>query len=220
MNAPVLAQQKNFTAANEYTALRFLISQVLNGMVAAAVVEVISCSNAGDVSPQGTVTVQPLVNQLSGNGQAVPHLPLYNVPYARQVGGANAVIMDPEKGDIGLVVFASRDISKVKATLAQANPGSARIFDWADGMYVVSILAKGAPNQYVQVLTNGGINVVSPTQITLQAPNISLLATSGIAMQSPANDISGGGTSIDGKPFLPHEHSGVTTGGDPTGPVA
>lgn len=213
MSAGAFPQQNPISAASEYTALRFIIEQLLNGKITAAIVKVVSCTNAGDLSVQGTVTVQPLVNQLTGDGTAVPHLPLYNVPYGRMVGGMNAVIMDPAPGDIGLVVFASRDISTVKSTKAQANPGSARTFDWADGMYVISILGKGVPNQYAQFLTGGGINLVSPTQVTLRAPKISLIATDSIAIASPANDISGGGTSIDGKPFLPHSHT------DPQGGV-
>jgi hypothetical protein len=133
------------------------------------------------------------------------------------------VILDPQPGDIGVATFCSRDISSVKAAAAQSaangmpiqpqNPGSFRTFDWADGVYWGSFLGPLLPAQYVQVNT-AGITVVSPTQITLQAPTITITASDALNMtatnsallNSPANTISGGSTSIDGKPFLPHEH--------------
>jgi hypothetical protein len=120
------------------------------------------------------VDVQPLVNQIDGSNppNATPHTIIYGVAYLRMQGGSNAIIMDPEPGDIGLAVFASRDISKVKSTQGQANPGSLRAFDFADGMYVGGML-NAAPTQYVQFAPTG-ITIVSPTAITLQAPVINI----------------------------------------------
>ena len=61
-------------------------------------------------------------------------------------------LIDPTQGDIGLAIFADRDISSVRANRAQANPGSYRRFDMADGVYIGGIL-NGMPTQTVSDLT-------------------------------------------------------------------
>ncbi|WP_454695666.1 oxidoreductase [Achromobacter aegrifaciens] len=167
----------------EYGALMFLISQALARLSTATLVRVVSVTNAGGVEPVGFVDVQPLVNQLDGAGNATPHAVLHQLPYFRLQGGTDAVILDPKVGDVGIAVFASRDISAVKSSKSQANPGSWRSHDMADGLYVGGLL-NGSPVQYVQ-FTAGGINVVSPSKVTVQAPNIELNASAQCALNSP-----------------------------------
>lgn len=113
----------------EYGALMFLISQALARLSTSTLVRVVAVTNAGGVAPVGFVDVQPLVNQLDGNGNAVPHGQLFQLPYFRLQGGTDAVILDPKVGDIGMAAFANRDLSAVKASKQQANPGSWRTHD-------------------------------------------------------------------------------------------
>jgi hypothetical protein len=68
----------------------------------------------------------------------------------------------------------------VKATQAQANPGSGRVFDMADGLYFGGFL-NGTPTQYV-AFSSAGIDMVSPTRIRLSAPEIDLQATNTIGL--------------------------------------
>lgn len=208
--------------ASEFQMLTFVISQWLQDICTATLVQVVSCSNDGAVTAVGTVTVQPLVNQMTGNRTAVPHGELYGLPYLRIQGGANAVIIDPQVGDIGIAVFASRDISSVKATKAQANPGSLRQYDWSDGLYLGGLL-NGVPMQYFQ-FTSEGITVVSPTAITLQAPQVTIDASSQVTMTTPLVAMSDELTVADdavigSKDYLTHRHSGVQTGSGDTGPI-
>jgi phage baseplate assembly protein gpV len=154
---------------------------------------------------------------------------MYGLPYLRIQGGANAVIIDPQPGDIGIAVFASRDITTVKSTKAQASPNTFRMHDFADGMYLGGLL-NGTPTQYVQ-FGSGGVAIVSPDTITLTAPNIVL---NGAVAQSGGNvtmaeDLTVGGdvvadltgSTFDGIPFATHVHTGVTAGGANTGvPIA
>lgn len=144
-----------------YNNLRFMIQQTISRIQTASVVKVMACTNDGGVSPVGTVDVQVLVNQINGNGIPTPHVTMYSLPYLRIQGGANAIIMDPQVGDIGIAVFASRDITNVKSTKAQSNPGSYRMHDFSDGMYLGGIL-NGNPTQFVQ-FSSTGISIVSPT---------------------------------------------------------
>lgn len=202
-NSEVRGQQTAATTDNDYNVLQFVIQLALQKIQTATLVKVIACSNTGDTSAVGTVTVQPLVNQMTAKRQAVPHGQIYNLPYLRVQGGANAIIIDPEAGDIGIGLFCSRDISAVKATKAQANPGSLRMFNWSDGLYVGGVL-NGVPTQYLQFLQGGaGINIKSPGPINLNG-----------AIISAAGEVTDG----LGKVLGTHTHSGVQSGGSNTGP--
>lgn len=164
------------SGGHPYNETLFLIHQVLAEISTAKLVRVQAVTNAGDVSPVGFVDVLPLVNQLDGERNAVPHGIVHNIPYFRLQGGANGVILDPQEGDIGLCVFADRDISAVKAAKAVANPGSMRRFDMADGLYIGGYL-NGVPQQYIQ-FNSSGISVVSPNNVTVNAGgNVTVNAT-------------------------------------------
>lgn len=176
-------QARAAEGGDEYGALMFVIGQALARLSTATLVRVVSVTNNGGLSPVGFVDVHPLVNQLDGAGNAVPHAVLHQLPYFRLQGGTDAVILDPKVGDIGMAAFGSRDLSAVKASKQQANPGSWRTHDMADGLYFGGLL-NGTPVQYVQ-FTAGGINVVSPSKVTIQAPNIELNAAAQCALNSP-----------------------------------
>jgi len=84
-------------------------------------------------------------------------------------GGKNGIIIDPEVGDIGLCAIANRDISKIKATKAEAMPGSNRTFSLSDGIYLGGCL-NGSPDQFIQ-FNSSGITITSPTNVTINATN-------------------------------------------------
>lgn len=189
MSASYTGFQDGNSGASQFNAMAFVVKQMMAGMGTSMPVKVVAVTNAGALSPAGTVDVLPLVNQVDGDGNATPHGTIYGLPYSRMHGGTNAVIMDPVIGDIGIVVFASRDISSVKANKAQANPGSGRRFDHADGMYVGGLL-NGTPSQYVQ-FNASGISLTSPVKVTITAPDIDLVgnvATTG-TLQNNGHDV-------------------------------
>src|SRR3546814_8828800 len=124
----------------EFGGVSFLVQTILSRLSTATLVRIVSCTNAGGLSPVGFVDVQPLVNQVDGANNAVPHGVVHNLPYFRLQGGDDAIIIDPKPGDIGMAAFASRDISAVKASKKQSNPGSGRSFDMAAGMYFGGLL--------------------------------------------------------------------------------
>jgi hypothetical protein len=180
----------------DYNNQAFMVQQMLSKMQTATLVRVESCTNSGDLSPVGFVDVTPLVNQLDGLGNPTPHVTIHNVPYFRLQGGANAIILDPQAGDIGVSVFASRDISKVKATKAQGNPGSFRQYSYSDGMYLGGML-NGTPDQYVQFNATG-IRIHSPTQVKIDAPDvliecatININATTSATITTPTFTVNG-----------------------------
>jgi hypothetical protein len=207
-----VANQTPPNVASDYALTAFIVGQLMAGMATATIVKVVKCTNEGGVSASGFVDVQPLVNMMTGDRTAVPHKVLYSLPYSRLQGGANAIILDPQPGDLGIAVFASRDISAVKKSKAQANPGSSRQYNLADGMYIGGLL-NGAPTQYVQFSAEG-VTVVSPTAIKLQAPTITLDgAVHGTHGATFANDVTAEGISVHD-----HTHGGVSPGGSNTAP--
>lgn len=165
-------QRQAEDANNEYNALLFTVNQILANYSHAALVKVQAVTSAGELAPAGRVDVLPLVNQLDGQGNAVPHGVVNNMIYLRLQGGGNAIIMDPVVNDIGLALFADRDISAVVETGAQANPGSMRRSDMADGIYLGGVL-NAIPEQFVRFSAEG-IAIVSPTAISMSAPAISI----------------------------------------------
>ena len=163
-------QLKAQSTWGEFNNLTFMVQQALGKMQTATLVRIESCTNSGGLSPVGYVDVTPMVNQLDGQGNPTPHVTVYNLPYFRLQGGDNGIIIDPEPGDNGVAVFASRDISQVKSTKKQGNPGSHRQYSFADGMYLGGML-NGTPTQYIQFST-AGIRIHSPTQVKIDAPDV------------------------------------------------
>jgi hypothetical protein len=204
--------QQDITDGNgAFNATSFLVRQMLAETNTADLVKVVSVTSAGALAKAGVVAVQPLVNQIDGQGNATPHGTIYNLIYFRMQGGANAVILDPAVGDIGMAAYCSRDISSVKAAGVQSNPGSFRRHDRADGIYFGGML-NAVPTQYVQ-FSSGGINIVSPGTIGLQATTVAVtgnLTISGTTMGT-------GDGVFAGTDVHTHEHGGVQTGTGNTG---
>ena len=177
--------------ASPQNEMQFVMRALLGDVRTSMPVKVIKVTNAGDVAAIGRVDIMPLVGQLDGDGQLIPHGTIYDVPYLRMQGGGNAVIIDPVEGDIGIALFCDRDISAVKASSGAAQPGSLRKHDMSDAVYLGAILSS-APTQYIR-FSSGGIEIVAPT-VTI--PNTLI---------------------VGGKNVNTHTHGGVQTGGGTTG---
>lgn len=199
------------SSSSDYNLMRFIISGALAKVRTVEAVQVVSCTNDGGLVAAGTVDVLPLVNQLDGYGQPTPHKTIFKRPYLRWQGGPRAVILDPVAGDIGLLVCCDRDTSVVLNTLAQANPGSARRFDFADGFYIQAV-GKDVPTSFLQ-FTGDDINLTAPGTITVKAGTIVL---DGPVQGTETADFEGDVTG-DGISLAHHTHGGVQTGGGNTG---
>ncbi|WP_308074267.1 Gp138 family membrane-puncturing spike protein [Neisseria polysaccharea] len=207
----------------------YIVESILSRLQTVTLVKVVAVKGGG-LSPVGMVDVQPLVSQIDGSGGVIPHGIIYNVPYFRLQGGGNAVIIDPEPGDIGMCGFCSRDISSVKQNKAPSAPQSRRRFDYSDGLYFGGFL-NGTPKQYIH-FKDGGIRLFSPGDIEMEAANIRLKAQGGVSStsqtfqantQAEAQFTGGGGIAADGDvragdvSLMHHVHKGVQPGGGNTG---
>jgi hypothetical protein len=195
------------SADSEFGAISFILTQMLSKLNTMTLVKVVACTNNGGLSPVGFVDVQPMVHQMSGDRKATAHAVIYNIPYFRLQGGANAVIIDPEVGDIGMCGFCSRDISSVKKNKGPSTPASYRTHDWSDGLYFGGHL-NGAPIQYVQMNAKG-IKIFSPTKITIESQEIEFIgkvSQSGGAMTVASTLSAGEDVSAAGKSLKSHTH--------------
>jgi hypothetical protein len=210
MNEGIQGSQFADSATSEFNADEFITWSIISRISTATLVQVKKVTNAGGVAAVGFVDIQPLVNMVDGAGNAYPHGKIFQCPYFRLQGGTDAVILDPKVDDIGIAIFADRDISSVTVNKAQSNPGSSRKYSKADGIYIGGVL-NGTPQQYVQ-FTTGGITVKSPSAVTIAAPSIKL-ENSGAALQTLLNS-----TLLTW--LSAHTHSGVTAGSAASGPPA
>lgn len=185
------------SASSDFNVWSFMIQGALAKIRTIEVVKVISCTKAGELSPAGTVDVQPMVNQLDGYGKPIPHVTIYKRPYLRLQGGIRGIILDPVAGDLGLLACCDRDTSTVLNTLAQANPGSARKFDFADGFFIPAI-GTGTLSDFIQFI-GGDINITATGKVVVTAPevdvisdNVNLGGAGGVKVALVGDNVSGG----------------------------
>lgn len=168
----------------------------------------------GEDGPVGFLSATDLIQQTDGNNEGIANVPMVNMPYFRLQGGANAVIIDPKPGDIGLAVFARRDISEVKRNKEEAPPPSLRQFSVSDGLYIGGLL-NGAPTQWVRFL-DSGIHIQSEGEVTIDGTllqvNCPITSTGDITDHTSSmqdmRDV-----------FNEHDHA-ITSGSSAPGPTA
>lgn len=202
---------------SEYARLRFVVQSLLAGVRTAIPVQVMAVTNAGGVSPIGTVSIQPLVNAIDASGQATAHGTVYNCPYLRIQGGTNAVILDPQVGDIGLAVICDRDISATQAGNAAAPPGSNRRFDLSDAVYLSSIMGSTIPTQYIEFNT-AGITIHSPGAVSITAGGAVSVTAPTITLGSSGETLQSLLTTAAASLFNGHTHTSSSPGSPTSAP--
>jgi hypothetical protein len=175
--------------AAEFNAVEFVVRNMLSRVSTMTLVKVVSSTNAGEEAPAGFVDILPLVNLIDGKGKAINHTTIYRCPVWRMQGGSSAVIIDPVPGDIGVAIFADRDISSVVKNKDVSNPGSFRRFSMADAVYLGGLLNEVA-TQFVRMAADG-ISITSPTKIKLEAPLIEFNAATSVTVNSPVFRVNG-----------------------------
>lgn len=186
------------TSFNLTNALDFFTDQKLKSIFTCDIVKVINVD-------EKTVDVQPLVYQVNGDNEIMKQEPIYGVPYCRQQAGMNGIILKPQVGDLGVVVYARRDISSVISSGGENVPDTRRFLSENDAIYLCSIASiMSQPTRFIE-FTESGISITPNTKLTI---NGDVEVTGTVTAQ---DCISG---TISGKT---HTHSGVTAGGESTG---
>lgn len=208
--------QDQGTNGTDFNSLVFLIHQELAKISTASVVKIVKGpydKDGNDIPPGavgaiGYVDVQPLVNQIDGYGNAMPHGTVHRLSYHRSQGGGNAVINDPKVGDIGKMVVGDRDSSVVRATNAQGNPGSRRKLDKADGTYMGTTQA-GDPTQWFTFTADG-------IEIHDKNDNVIVMGPDGVKINGALINKEGDVLTKRGVSLDHHIHDGVQPGGGDT----
>jgi len=153
--------------SNDMAVTAAIVRQMVAQLDIMKLVQVVAV-HGGGVAVAGTVDVVPLVNQVDGEFNAVPHGTVYGIPWSRVQGGTSAVICDPVANDIGWVSCADRDGSSVATRNGMLNgssllstginPGSRRKYHVSDGVYAGGCL-NVAPSQYL-IFTATGVRLV------------------------------------------------------------
>ena len=215
----LIGTQDQGSTSSDFNAQVFTIQQEIEKISTAARVKIVRGpydKNGNDI-PKGAnvatgfVDVQPLVNQIDGRGKATPHGTVYRLSYHRAQGGSGAFILDPEAGDVGTMVVEERDTSSVRATGKQANPGSRRKYDKADGVYMGRTHTSEPAEQWFTITATG-------IEIHDKNGNSIIMGPAGVFINGALIDRNGDvitkhGTSVDH-----HVNTGVTPGGSDTGP--
>lgn len=167
---------------------------------------------AGGAGPVGFLTATDLLQQMNGNNEGIPNAPMVNMPYFRLQGGANAIVIDPKPGDIGIAIFARRDISEAKRSKTQGPPPSLRQFDQSDGLYIGGLL-NGAPSQFIHFLESG-IHIQATGEITMDCTLLQVNAP----IKSTGNITDNSGTQPQTMASMRAVYNSHThPGGNPTG---
>jgi len=203
-----------------------LVQTLIKDIRTAIPVKVVAVhAGAGAPPAIGTVDVQPLVQTVDGSGKLWALGVTYGAQFCRIQAGGTAIVVDPAVNDIGLAIACDRDVSSVIAaavaavvggrTIRPTGPGSARMHDVSDLVYLLSIVSAKPITQYI--LANAqGITLLSPNTITIQGAQINMTGpiNANGAVISAAGEI----TDAAGKVLGTHVHSGVITGDGDSGP--
>ncbi len=201
------------TGGGDYNAIDFMVRQIIAGKTFNAIVKVVSVTGGGTAAPP-VVSAQPMVNQVDGLGNPMPHGTVNGLPAFRLQAGSSGVICDPVVGDIGLAIICDQDISNVKSTKAVSNPGSFARNAWWNGCYLGGFL-NGTLAQYLMfVSANGGLNLVTPGNLTFSAANATLDASGNLKVNGDVVSMSAG-ASVS---LTNHLTTGVTVGDEISGP--
>lgn len=171
---------------SSFNEISYIVRAILTGRAHVVVVRVTAVNppeQGETLRSKGTVDVQPMVNQLDADGSPRAHGVINGLPWWTLQAGTSAVVLKPVVGDRGLCVVCDRDISSVKSTRENGNPGSYRQSSMADGVYLGGLL-NDDPDQWIE-MNDEGIVIHSPTLIKLEAPTIRLEAGELIAMVAP-----------------------------------
>ncbi len=181
----VKGQKDLQTESSSFNSTSFQIKQEIIDLNTCTIVKVIAVTPSEEDMGIGTVDIKPLVSQMTGNNEPQEHGTIYGIPYTRAQGGVNAIIIDPEVGDLGMCLFCDRDITRVKATKDAALPGSKRVMSMSDGLYVGGLL-NAVPTRYIKFDSEGdGIEIIGVEKVKITGENIELTADTDITITAP-----------------------------------
>jgi len=201
-NQPVLNARPEQTVAGAAQDM-YIINNLIANIHTMMPVKILSVTVPPDsLAPIGRCEVLPLVQQIDGSNNVYPMGKIINVPYLRVQGGSNAIVIDPQVGDVGLCGFCERDISIVKRTGELSAPDTRRKYDINSAVYMFTMMS-GAPTQYIH-FKSSGIDIKTTGDLNIN----------GLIIKADGTLVTKDGDTVD-----KHSHGGVQSGGSNTSPL-
>ena len=201
-NQPVLNARPEQTVAGAAQDM-YIINNLIANIHTMMPVKILSVTVPPDsLAPIGRCEVLPLVQQIDGSNNVYPMGKIINVPYLRVQGGANAIVIDPQVGDVGLCGFCERDISIVKRTGELSAPDTRRKYDINSAVYIFTMMS-GTPTQYIH-FKSSGIDIKTTGDLNIN----------GLIIKADGTLVTKDGDIVD-----KHSHGGVQSGGSNTSPL-
>jgi len=202
--------------------------EILNQAISDLRVSIPAIVQSFDASTQ-TVSVQIAIREVvrtPSGPQNIAISPIYNVPVMFPSAGGFSLTLPLEKGDEGLLVFCDMCIDLWWARGGIQNQFERRRHDVSDcGFYPGGRSQPRVLPSYssdsAQLRSDDGTVIVDVAEagITLTAPKVTINSSGDVDISATGNVNISGTAIIEGKSFLTHLHTGVTTGSSDTGPV-
>lgn len=147
---------------------------------------------AVDSRNSGMVTVRPLIDVLTTDGQRVPRGQV-RVPVL-QIGGGGVMLSFPvQAGDLGWIKAADRDTSLFVQNGTAVPPNTLRYHSFGDGFFIPHIMREyvidAADNGSAVLQTTDGTQkiVIGPTGVKIKATNATVEATATVIASTTVN---------------------------------
>lgn len=152
---------------DDFNGLLYVISKAISNKVNTIELVRVTAVNGSKVN------VIPALDKINMDGDRIPSSEIYSVNVFRYQAGENSVIINPEVGDIGLLLICKHDISNFEAGLVIDNGE----FNYGDGVYLGGVLGfNKQPTQFIE-FESGGITVTTPADLTINAQSATINAT-------------------------------------------
>lgn len=217
--SPLTPTQSQGGASELQAVIKSLVGKIHTNQL----VEVVGIYDSDDLTPVGFVDIKQLVPTIDGSNNVYDTGIIKKVPYFRLQGGANAIVINPKVGDIGLAGFCERDISMVKRNRKLSPPNTRRQYSINDAVYWGGFL-NGTPSQYIQ-FKGDEIVIKANSKVTINSPESEFTGSlkvngttemvGAVTTQSTINAI--GNITSNGLTFNTHRHGGVQSGSSDTG---
>ena len=199
-------EYRDYSEANQ---IHYLISAMINNTVNVAIPVRVDSVEIGANGVAGWVSATPLVTDRDLHGNMIKPVSIPRLPFFRYRCGTAAVIVNPRVGDVGVAVFAHKDISQVKPNVKEPrNAGSFRKFDYSDGIYFGGLFGDAKPTTTIELDPDKGLIQVDCQKMVVNAPSIVLNGEvqTTKSVQVANNVVAGGEVTGKGIQLSTHTH--------------
>lgn len=183
-NAPLSA------FGSDYNALDFFVRSVIRNSISTAIpVVVTGVTRNGSSGRAEYVSALPLITSTDADGNAIEPVEIPKMPFFRLQHGTAAIVCDPVVGDVGLAIFAQKDVSGNDGATEPRAPATFRTFDMSDGFYLGGFFGK-KPETFIHIEQSGEI-VINCANATVNASGNVKTTANYTEITAPSNKING-----------------------------